>query len=182
MSPSHTKFAIAFVFPNAYPSSMNLNPPSRVLSVQRPSSEPCPNNLIDIPTPGGEIKEIRHQEGHILVCEGCCCGNTQKGFPAVPLQAWKSEWKARGIRKRVHLTIAGCLGPCPLANVVLVIFRGSCVWLQAIDSPRQVKQVYDYVESMMSAGRYLPVPMNLEKFHFTRYDFDTASCEPTLSR
>ena len=145
----------------------------RVRSVQRPSSEPCPNNLIDIPTPIGEIKEIRHQEGHILVCEGCCCGNTEKGFPAVPLQAWKSEWKARGIRKRVHLTIAGCLGPCPLANVVLVIFRGACVWLQAIDSPRQVRQIYDYVESMMSAGRYLPLPDNLAEFHFSRYDFDT---------
>ena len=152
---------------------MNLNPPSRDLSVQRPSSEPCPNNLIDIPTPGGEIKEIRHQEGHILVCQGCCCGNTEKGFPAVPLQAWKSEWKARGIRKRVHLTIAGCLGPCPLANVALVIFRGACVWLQAIDSQGQVKQIYDYLESMMSAGRYIPLPDNLEKFHFSRYDFDT---------
>jgi len=152
---------------------MSLNPPSRIRSVQRPSSKPCPNNLIDIPTPGGEIKEIRHQEGHILVCQGCCCGNTEKGFPAVPLQAWKSEWKARGIRKRVHLTIAGCLGPCPLANVALVIFRGACVWLQAIHSPRQVQQIYDYVESMMSAGRYLPLPDNLAKLHFSRYDFDT---------
>jgi len=152
---------------------IRVNPPSRIRSVQSPSSEPCPNNLIDIPAPSGEIKEIRHQEGHILVCQGCCCGNTEKGFPAVPLQAWKSEWKDRGIRKRVHLTIAGCLGPCPLANVVLVIFRGACVWLQAINSPRQVQQIYDYVESMMSAGRYLPLPDKLEKFHFSRYDFDT---------
>ena len=163
-SHTQTTFTIAFVFPNAYPSSMSLKP-SRVLSVQHPSSEPCPNNLIDIPTPSGEIKEIRHQEGHILVCQGCCCGNTEKGFPAVPLQAWKSEWKARGIRKRVHLTIAGCLGPCPMANVVLVIFRGACVWLQAIDSPRQVIQVYDVRRSIYSSSRQ-PGKISLQSLRF----------------
>ena len=47
------------------------------------------------------------------------------------------------------------------------------MWLQAIDSQGQVKQIYDYLESMMSAGRYIPLPDNLEKFHFSRYDFDT---------
>ena len=155
---------------------MSPKQPSQVRSVQSHSSEPCPNNLVAILTPTGQVTEIRHQEGHILVCQGCCCGNTEKGFPPVPLEAWKSEWKDRAIRKRVHLTIAGCLGPCPLGNVVLIIFRGACVWLQTIDSPLQVSQVYDYVESMMSAGRYVPLPANLEKFHFTRYDFDTGSC------
>ena len=158
---------------------MSTRQSSQVRSLQSRSSKSGTNNLIDISTPAGEEITIRHQEGHILVCNACCCGNTEKGFPAVPLETWKSEWKARSIRKRVHLTIAGCLGPCPLANVVLIIFRGACVWLQAVNSPRQVKQVYDYVESMMSAGRYVSLPVQLEKLHFTRYDFDTGSCSPT---
>jgi cobaltochelatase CobN len=158
---------------------MSSKQPSRIRSIPGDSSKASSDNLVDILTPTGQVQEIRHQEGHILVCQGCCCGNTEKGFPPVPLEAWKSVWKARAIRRRVHLTIAGCLGPCPLANVVLVIYRGACIWLQAIDSPLQVRQVYDYVESMMSAGRYVPLPSNLEKFHFTRYDFDTGSCSAT---
>ena len=133
-------------------------------------------NLIDIPTPTGEQITIRHQEGHILVCNACYCGNTEKGFPSVPLETWKEEWKTRSIRKRIHLTIAGCLGPCPLANVVLIIFRGECVWFQSVNSSHQVKEIYTYVESMMSDGQYLPPPPHLEKLHFTRYDFDTKSC------
>lgn len=155
---------------------MNSWQSSRDRQARDPSPQHYPDNLINVTTATGQQQEIRHQEGHILVCEGCCCGNTEKGFPAVPKQAWKSEWKARGIRKRVHLTIAGCLGPCPLGNVVLVIFRGACVWLQAIDSPRQVRRVYDYVEAMMAAGGYLPPPAKLKPHHFTRYDFDAKSC------
>ena len=57
-----------------------------------------------------------------------------------------------------------------------MIFRGACVWLQAIDSPQQVRQVYDYVEAMMAAGGYVPPPAKLQPHHFTRYDFDAKCC------
>ena len=41
-----------------------------------------------------------------------------------------------------HLTISGCLGPCPLANVVLILFRGRSVWLHSINSPDDVDSIY----------------------------------------
>ncbi len=50
--------------------------------------------------------------GHLTICQGCCCGNTENGRPPVPVEWLKREWRARGLLKRVQLTISGCLGPC----------------------------------------------------------------------
>ena len=49
--------------------------------------------------PDGETREVRVVEGHLFVCEGCCCGNADKGVPEVPRAAFKKEWKERGIRR-----------------------------------------------------------------------------------
>ena len=64
----------------------------------------------------GVAKEIRVQDGHMFVCNGCCCGRTEKGFPALPLDEFKRQWKERGIRRRFHLTISGCLGPLSIVK------------------------------------------------------------------
>jgi len=117
----------------------------------------------------GLSKEIRIHDGHLFVCNGCCCGRTEKGFPALPLEEFKRQWKERGIRRRFHLTISGCLGPCPLANVVLVLFRGRAAWFHSINSPADVGFLYDYVEQMLLAERYLDPPPELLGRLFERY-------------
>jgi cobaltochelatase CobN len=117
----------------------------------------------------GVAKEIRVQDGHLFVCQGCCCGRTDKGFPALPLEEFKQQWKARGIRRRFHLTISGCLGPCPLANVVLILFRGRSLWLHSINSAEDVSTIYCYVEQMLTAEEYLDPPPELEFRSFERY-------------
>lgn len=124
----------------------------------------------------GIAKEIRIHDGHLFVCQGCCCGRTDKGFPALPLDEFKRQWKERGIRRRFHLTISGCLGPCPLANVILIVFRGRTVWLHSINSPDDVTLIYSYVERMLRAESYLDPPAGLAERHFERYivDPDTA--------
>ena len=58
--------------------------------------------------------------GNVAVCLGCCCGNTERGKPAVPVDWLKKEWKARGLLKQIQLTISGCLGPCDVPNVVAI--------------------------------------------------------------
>jgi cobaltochelatase CobN len=117
----------------------------------------------------GMAKEIRIQDGHLFVCNGCCCGRTEKGFPALPLDEFKQQWKARGIRRRFHLTISGCLGPRPLANVVLILFRGRSAWFHSINSPGDVDLLYDYVEQMLEAESYLDPPRELSGRLFERY-------------
>lgn len=134
-----------------------------------------PNRFLDVTRADGVIKELRVIEGQLFVCQGCCCGQTERGFPPVLLDAYKREWKARELRLRIHLTVTGCLGPCPLANVILILFGGETVWLHSINDEATVRMVFDYLETMLAAGRYLPPSGRLETRHFNRHIFDSAS-------
>jgi hypothetical protein len=58
--------------------------------------------------------------GQMIVCQGCCCGATQKDRPAVPTDWMKDEWRQRGLLKRFQLTVSGCVGPCDVPNVVVL--------------------------------------------------------------
>ena len=69
---------------------------------------------------------------HVTVCQGCCCGNTANGRPPVPVDWLKKEWRARGLLKRVQLTISGCLGPCDIPNVVTISNESGTLWLGGI--------------------------------------------------
>ena len=116
----------------------------------------------------GEAKQIRILDGQLFVCNGCCCGQTDKGFPALPLQEFKHQWKRRGIRRRFHLTVSGCLGPCPLANVVLLQFRGASMWFHSINHVEDVNLIYSYVEEMLLAESALDPPEALAERLFER--------------
>jgi hypothetical protein len=95
----------------------------------------------------GERKTLRVLEGHLFVCgEGCCCGHAESGNPAIPLERFKKEWKERGIRNRIHLTVSGCLGPCAVPNIVMLMYRGETIWFHSINSNHDVVLIYDYVE------------------------------------
>jgi cobaltochelatase CobN len=120
----------------------------------------------------GAQKMVRIVEGQLLVCKGCCCGNVERGKPAVPTERFKHEWKARGLRLRVHLTIGGCLGPCAVANVVLVIYQSSTVWFHSINSDADVTRIYDYLESLLASGRFSLPDGALAEEVFQRYSSD----------
>ncbi len=117
----------------------------------------------------GVPKQIRVHDGHLFVCNGCCCGRPEKGFPALALDSFKRQWKSRGLRRRFHLTISGCLGPCPLANVIFLQFRGRSLWFHSINSENDVNIVYDYVEDMLQQGLYLDPPEGLAARRFERW-------------
>jgi cobaltochelatase CobN len=132
--------------------------------------------FVDVTRCDGEQKTVRVVEGHLLVCKGCCCGNTDRNVPPVPVDTFKREWKERGIRKQIHLSISACLGPCAVANVVLLIFQGSSVWFHSINSDTDVLAIYDYIERLLLAGSFsLPLVPLAEKV-FPRYNTD-AMCK-----
>ncbi|HEX5270117.1 MAG TPA: cobaltochelatase subunit CobN, partial [Gemmataceae bacterium] len=110
------------------------------------------------------------KRAHLMVCaKGCCCGHTERGYAGVPIDFYKAEYKKRRIRKLVQLTMSGCLGPCPLANVVLLFFDGRPVWFQSINGEAQIRAVFDYIERMLAADGYLPPPPELSEYVFTYY-------------
>ncbi len=129
--------------------------------------------LISVTRADGVSKQIRVQDGHLFVCNGCCCGRTEKGFPPLPLDEFKRQWKKRGIRRRFHLTVSGCLGPCTLANVVLLQFRGRSMWFHSINQVEDVDLIYNFVEQMLQGEMELDVPAELAGRLFQRYLGDT---------
>lgn len=121
----------------------------------------------------GKMVNVARKQGHLFVCaDGCCCGHIERGTPAVPRDTYHEEWERRRLRNKVHLTIGGCLGPCPLANVVLLLFDGRHTWFHSINEPRQVTLLYDYIDQMLVAERYLPPPPALSDYHFTSFVWD----------
>jgi hypothetical protein len=96
--------------------------------------------------------------GHVAVCQGCCCGNTVNGRPPVPVEWLKKEWRARGLLKRVQLTISGCLGPCDLPNVVTISNESGTLWLGAITKFNQYQALVDWAGRSRDAGELLPLP------------------------
>ena len=136
------------------------------------SGEPPTDVFSEVTYCDGEQKTVRVVEGHLLVCKGCCCGNTERNIPPVPIESFKREWKERGIRRRVHLSISACLGPCAAANVVLLFFRGSTVWFHSINSESDVVAIYNYIDRLLSASCFsLPVGPLAQKM-FQRYSAD----------
>jgi cobaltochelatase CobN len=124
----------------------------------------------------GQPKTVRVVEGHLFVCKGCCCGNIERNQPAVPLDTFKQEWKARGIRTRVHLTITGCLGPCVVPNVVLLLYNGETVWFHSINSDSDVIDIYEYIDRLLAGTQFEMPTGQLAKRVFQRYTTD-AMCK-----
>jgi cobaltochelatase CobN len=124
--------------------------------------------------PDGKAIKVVAKRGHVFVCsDSCCCGRLESGNPEVPLALLQSEWERRKLRNSVHLTTGGCLGPCELANVAMVLFDGQSVWFHSFHTPQQVIALYDYLEGMLAAGIFLQPPGELAAYQFQAFDWQT---------
>ena len=85
----------------------------------------------------------------------------------------------RKLRKIVHLTKAACLGPCALANVASLMFDGQAMWFHSVDSTSRVRLIFDHVETMIGADRFLPPPADLAVYAFNFYDWDSRQDSPS---
>jgi nitrile hydratase accessory protein len=130
----------------------------------------------------GRVVDIVQRRGHLsYCCNSCCCGRVDRGYPAVPVDAYKSQWLRRRLRKIVHLTKGGCLGPCSLANVASLTFDGRAVWFHSVTTAEKVSLIFDYVESMIAADRFLDAPASLAPYTFNFYDWESRSAERCAS-
>src|SRR5260370_32976251 len=115
---------------------------------------------------------VQHRTQLTYCYTGCCCGITERGYASVPVDVYTQEWLGRKIRNHVHLTKGGCLGPCALANVVSLVFDGRSIWFHSVSSPWQVRQIFDYIDAMLAADRFLQPSAELSEFVFNYYDWD----------
>jgi len=120
----------------------------------------------------GKAINLVQRRGHLSYCyNACCCGRVDRGYAAIPVDLYKSEWMRRKIRNVVHMTKGGCLGPCTLANVVTLLFDGQSVWFHSINSDWQIIAIFDYIDSMIAANGYLPPPAELSEYVFQFYNW-----------
>jgi len=128
----------------------------------------------------GRMINVVRRRGHLMVCaKGCCCGRTERGYAPVPVEFYKQEYKRRKIRNVIHLSMNGCLGPCPLANVVLLFFDGRPIWFQSIATEAQIVALFDYIECMIAADAYIPPPAELAEYVFDFYAWTAAPARNT---
>ncbi len=121
----------------------------------------------------GRAINVVQRRAHLSYCfTGCCCGRTERGYAAVPVDTFKDEWLRRKLRNVVHLTKAGCLGPCALANVASLVFDGRSVWFHSVNTPWHVRLIFDYIETMVQADRFVAPPAELTEYVFNFYDWD----------
>src|SRR5271156_4675344 len=121
----------------------------------------------------GRPVNIVQRRAHLSYCfTGCCCGRTERGYAQVPADTYKEEGTRRKMRNTVHLTKAGCLGPCVLSNVASLGFDARSVWVHSVNSPWQVKQIFAYIDSMLEADRFMQPPEELLEYVFNFYDWE----------
>lgn len=126
----------------------------------------------------GRTVEILQRRAHLSYCfAGCCCGRTDRGYAAVPADTFKEEWLRRKLRKVVHLTKAGCLGPCAAANVASLVFDGRSIWFHSVNTALHVRLIFDYIEQMIAANGFLPAPPDVKDYTFNFYDWDSRPAE-----
>jgi len=99
--------------------------------------------------------------GQVAVCIGCCCGQTERGKPAMPVEWLKTEWRRRGLLKNIQLTISGCLGPCDVPNIVLIATPTENIWLGNIDRFEYYREIVEWATQSKAAGRMLLLSKDL---------------------
>src|SRR5712692_10515695 len=116
----------------------------------------------------GNLVNVARPRGHLFVChEACCCGRTEDGFQPVPTALYEREWLRRRFRNFVHLTIGGCLGPCALANVAMLLWDGQALWFQSLNDEALVVALFDYIQGMLEADAFVPPAEPLAGLQFT---------------
>jgi hypothetical protein len=115
------------------------------------------------------LKTKRLVVGQLTICRGCCCGNTERGLPEVPVEWLKSEWRKRGLLKRVQLTISGCVGPCDVPNVVVVTSSSGTEWLGNIDHFEQYRSLLEWGARCRDAGEMLALPLEFRRYRISPF-------------
>jgi cobaltochelatase CobN len=145
--------------------------------------------LPDLPLPGTggpRLRTRRKPLAQIVLCQGCCCGQTGRGLPAVPLDWLKPLWKAEKLNKVVQLTVSGCLGPCDLPNVCCVVTPQEQTWYGRLTTQEDYAVLFQWarrVRDHAAAGNGTglpPLPSELEHLRFERWpgDEDAEPCTP----
>ncbi len=128
----------------------------------------------------GRMVNAGRLRGMLLICvNGCCCGLTDRGFAPVDTDLYHAEWERRKLRNKIHLNQSGCLGPCVLANVAMLLIDGHPHWFHSVNDNAIVVAIYDYIEQLLEEPA-APLPALLRPHSFNGFAWDGAQVAPVL--
>jgi cobaltochelatase CobN len=127
--------------------------------------------LPDLPLPhtGRHLRTRRKPLAQIVLCQGCCCGQTERGLPAVPLDWLKPLWKKEKLNRAVQLTVSGCLGPCDLPNVCCIVTPQEQTWYGRLTTQEDYAVLVAWARRCREQGQLQPLPTELEHLRFERW-------------
>jgi cobaltochelatase CobN len=128
--------------------------------------------LPDLPLPGVNTAKLRTRRkplAQIVLCQGCCCGQVERGLPAVPVDRLKPAWKAEKLNKVVQLTVSGCLGPCDLPNVCCIATPAEQAWYGRLTTPEDYDVLLRWARACRDRGALVPLPGELAHLRFERW-------------
>jgi (2Fe-2S) ferredoxin len=126
---------------------------------------------------GGMVISARQARGQVILCLGCCCGRTDRGFSEVPVARIKAAWKSGRLNRTIQLTVSGCVGPCDVANVAVVVGPEGTSWFGGLEV-HDYNTVIGWAEECHAAGALLPVPTNLQGHQFEWFLADPRTTIP----
>jgi hypothetical protein len=111
----------------------------------------------------------RQALAQLLFCEGCCCGRTDRGKPELPVERLKTAWREHKLNRVVQLTISGCLGPCDLTNVTLLLTAEGQRWIGNISGDDDYAALIDWAVSSAAQNAPQPLPERFQARVFERW-------------
>ncbi len=107
----------------------------------------------------------------VLLCKGCCCGRTDRGLPDVPVDRIKAAWKAGKLNRAVQLTVSGCLGPCDLPNVAVIVTPHGTTWYGQIAGDALYDALIAWAQNCVDSDpdTEVSLPEALEGYRFERF-------------
>lgn len=93
------------------------------------------------------------------------------------MERLKAVWKGEKLNRSVQLTISGCLGPCDLANVALVITPQGNEWLGGMAGDSVYDSLIEWARECQRENRLLPLPVDFAERRFQRFETGQAEIE-----
>ena len=104
----------------------------------------------------------------VIVCNGCCCGNLEKGYDEVPVEFLEQAWVENNLGQEAQLTISGCLGPCSMRNVVLLKSEDRLTWLGGLSGGGDYESLVNWACEYSRSEIETFLPEGLRKLEFER--------------
>ena len=115
-----------------------------------------------------KIATKRRVWAQVFLCDGCCCGHTEKGHAKVPTDWLREQWRAHKLTFQVDLSPVYCLGPCDAANVLCVLTPEGSRWLGGLKS-EHYPLLLQWAIACRDAQKTLPLPPEFDGHDFERF-------------